>query len=133
MIRFTVPGDPVPKARARVVQGDDGRFRGVTPARTRAYEESVGWALREAYAGNPLSGPLRVTVAVFERKRAPQHHGDLDNYLKAVLDALNGIAWDDDRQIVRLVGEIERGARAPRVEVEIEETISRSSPIGSLA
>jgi Holliday junction resolvase RusA-like endonuclease len=28
--------------------------------------------------------------------------GDLDNYVKLTLDALNGIAWDDDNQVVRI-------------------------------
>lgn len=31
-----------------------------------------------------------------------QLRGDLDNYEKLVNDALNKVAWDDDRQIVKL-------------------------------
>lgn len=30
--------------------------------------------------------------------------GDLDNYVKTVLDALNGVAWKDDSQVVRITG-----------------------------
>lgn len=28
--------------------------------------------------------------------------GDIDNYIKTVLDALNGVAWGDDNQIVKV-------------------------------
>jgi crossover junction endodeoxyribonuclease RusA len=28
--------------------------------------------------------------------------GDIDNYVKSILDALNGVAWEDDKQIIEL-------------------------------
>lgn len=30
--------------------------------------------------------------------------GDIDNYVKTILDALNGIAWRDDSQVVKVTG-----------------------------
>lgn len=30
--------------------------------------------------------------------------GDIDNYIKTILDALNGVAWRDDSQVVKVTG-----------------------------
>jgi Holliday junction resolvase RusA-like endonuclease len=30
--------------------------------------------------------------------------GDIDNYVKTILDALNGVAWRDDSQVVKVTG-----------------------------
>ena len=100
-----IAGPPVPKARPRVVNG-----RTYTPKRTKEYEDRIGWAWREAnllYA-QPSSGRVAVSIEVFEDKRVPQRMGDLDNYVKAALDALNGIAWKDDRQVSGIDARIER-------------------------
>lgn len=44
---------------------------------------------------------------------------DLDNYTKSILDALNGLLWDDDAKIVHL--ELDKYySEEPRIEVEIE-------------
>jgi Holliday junction resolvase RusA-like endonuclease len=37
---------------------------------------------------------------------------DVDNAAKAVLDALNGVAWEDDSQVQRLVVEKSYGPEA---------------------
>ena len=113
-IEFEVPGEPVPKKRARVV----GR-RAFTPAQTVAYEQAIGWAFRQAYQGEPLEGPLRVFVTVREAGRPRQRQGDADNYAKSVLDALNGLAWADDRQVVELHVYVNREAFGPGVAIEI--------------
>lgn len=44
--------------------------------------------------------------------------GDIDNYVKAVFDALNGLAYLDDRQIVSVVATTHRSVN-PRVELKI--------------
>lgn len=48
----------------------------------------------------------------------PTKKPDIDNITKCVLDALNGIAYHDDSQIVRLTVE-KFYAQQPRVEVDI--------------
>lgn len=92
-IRFRVDGTPVPKARARVVNGHS-----FTPKRTADAEKVI--ALTARVAGVQCrKGPVALRCWFFF---ADKRRRDLDNCVKTVQDALNGIAWDDDSQIVWL-------------------------------
>lgn len=51
--------------------------------------------------------------------------GDIDNLQKAVYDALNTIAWSDDKQIVS-IGKIDKVYSVnPRTEITVEEIFMR--------
>lgn len=87
-----VPGEPVPKARPRLARGHTH-----TAPRTVEAEKKVQSYLKVAYPRlQPSEGPFRVTLE-FQFKGVGR--GDWDNYAKLVCDALNGIVWQDDRQI----------------------------------
>ena len=106
---FFVPGVPRPKARPRVVAG-----HAYTPATTREWEMVV----RAHYQGPLYEGPVGVTM-VFQmptRRRV-----DLDNLCKAVMDALNGKAWNDDGQVMALGARKVLGCDEPGVWVTVEE------------
>ena len=72
----------------------------------RQYKQAV-YALCLGAGVRPGRGRLAVEVLVSPPDRRKR---DLDNLLKAVLDSLNGLAWDDDSQIDEL-----RLARRPGV------------------
>lgn len=99
-LAFFVPGVPRAKQSFRVA----GRGRGFTPARVRGWQADVGWAaqlqMRSLGLYEPTGERVTVELAFFlpDARRI-----DLDNCSKAVLDGLNGIAWDDDQQVVRLL------------------------------
>lgn len=63
----------------------------------------------------PIAGPVCLTLRFYRGRQ----QGDLDNGLKAVLDALIGYAYADDSQVVRLQAERYEDRRNPRVEIEI--------------
>lgn len=122
---FQVIGKPRGKARPRF----DGRHkRTFTPASTADYERLV----RQAYissGGYLLSEtePIKILIiaqfkkAVSSKKDAPTMKPDNDNIEKAVCDALNGIAYKDDSQIVHSeVRKVWAKDGIPKVTVKIE-------------
>ena len=116
-VTIVVPGEPVGKGRPRArVQG--GRIVCYSPGRTRAWERTAAQAARAAMGDDlPFTGPVAVEVvamlgippswpqwkarAALEGHIAPTTRPDEDNIGKAAKDALNGIVYLDDAQIVR--------------------------------
>jgi crossover junction endodeoxyribonuclease RusA len=93
---FLVDGIAIAKQSTRF----DGHGHAHTSARVKAWQETVAWKAREVMAGRePLSGPvaMRLVFILHNHRRV-----DLDNLNKAVSDALNGIVYLDDNQVVNL-------------------------------
>ncbi len=107
---FTIQGDPVPKGRPRVYRGHAN-----TPPRTVAAEKHVAFVLRAAGL-RPLPGPVHLLVRFF---RGTARRCDIDNLVKLVMDALNGIAWTDDDQVVLLTASKLIDREKPRTEISI--------------
>ena len=114
-ITFTVSGDPVPQPRPRV-STRGGFARAYVPSRHPVHAYRDGIAITAKAAGATVTeNAVCVTVcATFARpkshcnksglkKTAPLlPREDVDNVAKAVLDALTGVAWHDDRQVAEL-------------------------------
>lgn len=114
--RFVIPGNPVPKERPRVIKG-----RTYTPARTLKAEQIVKIYARRAHVPC-LAGLVKLHVEFY---RDSAHACDLDNLVKLVSDALNGIAFKDDRQVVWLSALKAIDRDNPRTIVEVEEVSQR--------
>lgn len=93
---FSVPGDPVAKARHR-----HGNGRSYTPTKVVEGEERVGWAFRAAARSHRPDRKQRYGLILIYY-RANRRRKDLDNMEKLVLDALNGVAWVDDDQVTEV-------------------------------
>lgn len=125
-VAFVVPGKPTGKGRPRAVAR--GKFvRMYTPEATATYESIVALAASQAMAGQPLiAGPVEVVMRMVlpipvswsKRKQAdalagtlmPGTKPDMDNVVKAIFDAINGIVWNDDVQVVDLQARKRYGA-----------------------
>ena len=124
-LTFTIPGEPFPQPRPRV-STRGGFARAYVPAKhpVHAYRDAIATAARAAGAG--VHGePVSVVIDfVWERPKSHMRKSgikpdapvlprpDLDNTTKAVLDSLNGVAWEDDSQVQRLVVEKSYGPEA---------------------
>ncbi len=115
---FHVEGNPQGKARPRFTRTGHT----FTPKRTVAYEERVRDRFLEA-GGKRLPADCYVAVSIDivfpipksyskERrvmcaagKEKPAKKPDIDNVEKVVLDALNGVAYEDDKQVTRTTKE----------------------------
>lgn len=133
-VGFSVPGKPHGKGRPRfAVRG--GHARAYTPEATREYEARAAHAARVAMGGYaPMGGALEVEIDVYlpipsrfnraQREAAqagairPTCKPDADNVAKAVLDAAQGIAFEDDAQVSDLIVR-RRFSAVPGVDVRI--------------
>lgn len=130
-ISITLAGEPRGKGRPRFVRASGRTF---TPPETRSYEAALRYAAQDVMAERTLlDGPLKVAVWAFlgipaswSRKRsaaalagreAPTKKPDADNLIKT-LDALNGVVWRDDAQIVTAFIE-KRWSDRPRLVVNV--------------
>lgn len=138
MISFVVNAVPVAQPRARAFS-IAGRPRIVSaPARHPVidFKAACRLAATTAYNGPPLNVPLWVSLLfvmprpgnmIWKKRSMPRvPHGkkpDLDNLMKAGLDALNGLVWRDDSLLAQVVARkvIASGDEQPRVEIEIHE------------
>lgn len=107
-----VPGRPRGKARPRFYNG-----HAYTPKNTRDFENEI----RTCYIaqdGREYTGSILVDVeAIFkipeswtkkkkwetiDQGKRPEVRPDIDNIVKIVMDALNGVAYKDDSQVVEV-------------------------------
>lgn len=134
IVHFHVPGQPVGKGRPRIGKvGNHARM--FTPAKTVSYEGLVAHAAHIAMAGAALlRGPVEVRMSIWcqvpaswslKKQRAamsglihPTTKPDIDNVEKAIFDALNGVVWGDDVQVVDVVKR-KRYGPTPGVDVRV--------------
>ena len=115
-IVFEVPGDPRGKGRPRFTKTGHP----YTDSETRAYENKIVAYYHKqlgafrwpdsafislqvtAYYPIPKSATKAATAAMREGAMLPSRKPDIDNVMKIVLDALNGVAYKDDSRVVRV-------------------------------
>lgn len=134
MIQFTIYGEPVAQGRPRFTT-QHGYVRAYDPQKSRDYKHTVRLAALDA-CPQRLLGPLVMKVDIYRSipkswSKVKQNHADMglikptlkpdvDNYVKGIKDALNGVCYVDDSQVVVLFIS-KHYSKQPRVEIVIQE------------
>lgn len=102
-------------------KGKPGFIHDYLTPEARTYREEVGWLLRQAGIGHPITGRARIDVQFYPkcpkdwRQRMAKdplwwadtvQRLDLDNCLKVIGDSLIGIALKDDDQVWKITSEV---------------------------
>lgn len=134
-MRFKVDGKPVGKQRPRFNSRTKTTF---TPGKTKSYEKDVANACYAHMLQNrvkTIECPCVVRIDVmmsipssYTKKRRiqcingterPGKKPDIDNIAKSIMDGLNGVAYEDDKQVVRLEIEKHYWAHEDAVYIEV--------------
>ena len=135
---YSVYGEPVGKGRPRFARR--GNFVSTySPQKTKTYEDEIRMMAKAAMgASEALETPITVAIYIRvgipksfskqKRKDAlanierPTKKPDIDNIAKCFLDAMNGIVYLDDKQVVSLHITKEY-AETPAVDVMVKEDL----------
>ena len=137
MITFQVMGQPVGKARPRVTRA--GRV--YTPKKTEQAEQDIRAMARYVMCDEPpIEGPVELVVTftmdvpaswsktkrqqAYAQQIKPAAKPDIDNLAKTVMDAINGVVYQDDAQVVRITA-----TKRYRTECEAPMTTVRVIPV----
>lgn len=119
-VLFMYQGAPVPKGRPRfrICKGHVMTF---TPPKTKEFEKDFARAYQAEHKimydkelplevnllfGMPIpKGTSKTMTQALQKGHKHLKRPDIDNLTKTVLDALNGVAWEDDSQIVKITAE----------------------------
>jgi crossover junction endodeoxyribonuclease RusA len=112
VITFTVIGHAQPQGSTKAFMPNGARYPVVTSdnPNLKQWRQLVAHCAQQQAAGGPMSGGVRVVLDfALQRpkslpKRTSQHlkKPDIDKLARAVLDALTGILYHDDSEVVRL-------------------------------
>ena len=122
-IKFVAQIEPIPFKRPRF----GCKKQVFNEARYTEFKAELGIIARAAmqkhlYFNELLTGAIRLSVDFYKIKPKNmliKNWGDIDNHVKAVMDALTGICYADDSQVTEIHAAKHFGE--PRIEITLEE------------
>lgn len=131
-IAFTVLGVAMPKGSTRAFMPKGAKFPVVVhdnKPSLKGWENSIRAAIQQYAGGTFFDGPVLVRIAFYlprpkSLSRKVVWHTkkpDLDKLARGSLDAMKGVLWGDDSQVVQLQVTKHYAADQPQAVIEIEE------------
>jgi crossover junction endodeoxyribonuclease RusA len=138
-VKFTVLGEPIPQGSMKAFTPKGWKRPILTSdnKKTKPWRQEVGQMCLECMKGSGPADrkvPMRLMVAFYFRRpksvkptAAKTTKCDLDKLVRAVLDALTGIAYEDDSQVTEIFATKSYGypARAEITVTEIQPAVKR--------
>jgi Holliday junction resolvase RusA-like endonuclease len=104
VIQFRADGIPVPQGSMKVINGRVLHSQGSALA---VWRSTIAWSAKQAGA-IPVADPIQMTLVFIMprpktvKREFPSVAPDLDKLIRAALDALTGVAYLDDGQVVEI-------------------------------
>lgn len=137
-LKFNIPGEPCAQGRPRFAVFH-GHAVAYDPAKSKNYKSFVkmlAMAAMDEQEWKYTELPLRIAICAWESipksktkkfrqdalegKEFPTVKPDLDNVAKTIMDALSGVVYKDDKQVVDLIVKKRYTDQEPHVVVRIE-------------
>lgn len=143
-MKIIIDGIPVPQLRPRATRMGKG-IRMYDPKKVKDYKNYVGFEAKKQWGNAPvLDKALSMHLVIYrqipkstsKKKSTQMNDGkirpivkpDISNYIKLIEDALNGVVYKDDSQIVELEAK-KFYSNNPRVEIQVKELKKEESTI----
>lgn len=84
--------------------------------RGKDLKEQYQWEAKKQWKENIITGDCRVEVDLYFKDKRRR---DIDNFEKLLLDSLQGIVYEDDKQVFRKTTEKYYQSNNPRIEIKI--------------
>ena len=123
MIRFSAEGTPIQQGSMRYI--GNGKMIHNKSAELATWRATVGIAAKQAGC-KPIDSPIMIVMRfrIKKPKTVKREHPtvppDLDKQIRSILDALTGIAYADDSQVIDIKA-TKVYSDAPGVDIEISD------------
>lgn len=91
------------------------RGRNILSSKYRDAKEAMMWEAKSQWKGETLTEDVTLNIFLYLDSKRP----DIDSYLKLLLDVLDGIAYENDRQVTELSVIKMHDSEEPRIEIQV--------------